>query len=205
MNTRFITFEGGEGAGKSTQIQLTADFLRKQGLEVVVTREPGGTQGAENVRDMLVRDTGYTFTPKAELALMYGARVDHTEKIIQPALENGSWVLCDRYADSSRVYQGIAQSVGLKTVQALHDALLEGFEPDITFFIDVPVNTGLSRTKIRDSNEDRFENMDTSFHEKIRNGFLKIADKNARFSIIDGTQDIDNVFSQIKSVLKAYV
>ena len=197
--------KGGEGAGKSTQIQLTADFLREQGIEVVVTREPGGTQGAENVRDLLVRDTGYTFTPKAELALMYGARVDHTEKIIQPALESGSWVLCDRYADSSRVYQGIAQNVGLKTVQALHDALLEGFEPDITFFIDVPVDVGLNRTRSRDGDEDRFENMDTSFHEKIRNGFLKISDKNARFSIIDGTQDIDNVFSQIKSVLKAYV
>ena len=205
MNARFITFEGGEGAGKSTQIQLTADFLREQGIEVVVTREPGGTQCAENVRDLLVRDTGYTFTPKAELALIYGARVDHTEKVIQPALESGSWVLCDRYADSSRVYQGIAQNVGLKTVQALHDALLEGFEPDITFFIDVPVDTGLNRTQSRDGDEDRFENMGTSFHEKIRNGFLKISDKNARFSIIDGTQDIDNVFSQIKSVLKAYV
>ena len=166
MNARFITFEGGEGAGKSTQIQLTADFLREQGIEVVVTREPGGTQGAENVRDLLVRDTGYTFTPKAELALIYGARVDHTEKVIQPALESGSWVLCDRYADSSRVYQGIAQNVGLKTVQALHDALLEGFEPDITFFIDVPVDVGLNRTQSRDGDEDRFENMDTSFHEK---------------------------------------
>ena len=205
MQPRFITFEGGEGAGKSTQIKRVAEYLGSQGIDVVVSREPGGTQGAENIRNLLVRDTGYTFTPKAELALMYGARVDHTEKVIKPALASGKWVLCDRYADSSRVYQGIAQDVGEKCVQAVHDALLEGFEPDATFFIDVPVEVGLARTRTRNDDEDRFENMNTLFHQKIRDGFLSIADKNARFSIIDGSQDIDNVFHQIKTIIKAYL
>ncbi len=205
MTPRFLTFEGGEGAGKSTQIQKVSDFLVSQGIDVIITREPGGTQGAEMVRDILVKNTGYAFTPLAELALMYGARVDHTEKVIKTALKKGVWVLCDRYADSSRVYQGLAQGVGLKIVQDLHDTLLSGFEPDGTFFIDVPVNVGLSRTLGRGSDEDRFEKLDSSFHEKIRSGFLALAEKNPRFSVIDGTQDMDTVFEDIRSVVQGYL
>ncbi|NWG45714.1 MAG: dTMP kinase [Alphaproteobacteria bacterium] len=173
---RFITFEGGEGAGKSTQIARLAARLGAEGREVVVTREPGGTQGAEAIRSLLVTGATDRWTPLAELLLHYAARADHLDRLIRPALARGAIVLCDRFADSSRAYQGLAQGLGLERVEALDRVVTGRTQPDLTLILDIDPAEGLARAgRSGAGDETRYERMGTPFHDRLRAAFLEIA------------------------------
>ncbi|WP_085904879.1 dTMP kinase [Kiloniella majae] len=194
----FISLEGGEGAGKSTQIKRLSQRLDKYLYKNTCTREPGGTPGAELIRDLLVRGDASRWTPKTEALLMFAARQEHVEKVIKPTLEKGEWVICDRFADSSVAYQGIGHGLGAKKITDLHDWVLGDFQPDLTLILDLPVSVGLGRTRGHDLGENRFEGMETSFHERMRDGFLSIAKHTPkRCIVIDATQSLDDVESSI--------
>ncbi|HSA82022.1 MAG TPA: dTMP kinase [Geminicoccaceae bacterium] len=171
---RLITFEGGEGAGKSTQVARLAADLRAARLTVLATREPGGTPGGEAIRSLLVDGPPARWSPLTETLLLLAARHDHVLRVIEPALAAGDWVLCDRFSDSTRVYQGIAGAVGLSLVDQLHRAILGDLEPDLTLILDLPVPVGLARRRAS-AGENRFERMAEAFHERVRGGFLSIA------------------------------
>jgi dTMP kinase len=172
---RFITFEGGEGAGKSTQVRLLADRLAPSGTEVVVTREPGGSTGAEAIRELLVTGSTDRWSGVTETLMMYAARRDHIERVIGPALERGAWVLCDRFADSTRAYQGAGEAVEPTLIAALEKHVLEGVRPDLTLILDLPVEAGLARAGGRPEVQSRFEAKGRPFHERLRQAFLEIA------------------------------
>ena len=191
---RFITFEGGEGAGKSTQVRRLADRLDSRDIDVLATREPGGTPGGEAIRDLLVRGETDRWTPLAEALLNYAARQEHLERIIGPALAAGQWVISDRFADSTLAYQGMAGDVGRDAILTLDQMVVGNRKPDLTFILDVPVQHGLDRTIRRPDNEDRFERMDGLFHERLRQAFLIIAEEAPnRCVVIDGTGPVDDV------------
>ncbi|MDD7908821.1 dTMP kinase [Pseudovibrio exalbescens] len=198
MAGKFITFEGGEGAGKSTQIARLKDRLEKSGVDVIATREPGGTAGAEMVRSVLLSGAARLYGPEAEAVLFNAARADHVDTLIKPALEAGKWVLCDRFADSSRVYQGEA-GVSDALIDQLQEVAIDGHEPDMTLLIDVPTEVGLARVTQRSEKgaehaPDRFEQDTIETHERRRQLFLKIAENAAhRFVVIDGSQSLDAV------------
>ncbi len=171
----FITFEGGEGAGKSTQIRRLADRLRALNHEVVLTREPGGSPGAEAIRDIVLNGPPERWSPVTETLLMYASRRDHIERVIRPALEAGKVVLCDRFADSTRAYQGAGGQVDARLIDVLETTVLEGVRPDLTLILDLPVEAGLARALSRGGGEDRFEAKGAAFHERLRQAFLQIA------------------------------
>jgi dTMP kinase len=186
---RFVTFEGGEGAGKSSQITTLAERLRGRGLEVVQTREPGGSPGAECVRHVLLGGAGEIFGPVAEACLFAAARADHVDRTIRPALRDGAWVLCDRFYDSSRVYQGGA-GVKPEILRLLEDIAVDDVRPDLTILLDVPAEIGLARAGARRGNAaaDRFEREGVEIHEGRRNAFLELARAEpARFVVVDAT------------------
>ncbi|WP_020593553.1 dTMP kinase [Kiloniella laminariae] len=194
----FISLEGGEGAGKSTQLRSLSNRLRDAGIKNICTREPGGTAGAEEIRNLLVRGDAARWTPKTEALLMYAARQEHVEEVIKPALKKGVWVLCDRFADSSMAYQGIGHGLGVDKIAALNHWVLGDFRPDLTLVLDLPVSVGLSRTQGHSVGENRFEGMDTAFHERMRQGFLSIAKANSeRCIVIDATASADVVAENI--------
>ncbi|MEQ9813177.1 MAG: dTMP kinase [Azospirillaceae bacterium] len=187
----FITFEGGEGSGKSTQAARLAAHLRERGLAVVLTREPGGSPGAEAIRKLLVEGDTARWTGRGELFLHFAARADHVERVIQPALARGACVVCDRFTDSTMAYQGYAHGLGREAVERLADVCHPGLKPDITFLLDIPVEVGMKRSGLRDSAENRYERMPLEFHERIRNAFLDIASRDAeRIRLIDASADI---------------
>lgn len=171
----FITLEGGEGAGKSTQARLLAEALRGRGLDVIGTREPGGSKGAEDIRALLVTGELGRWDPMTEALLHYAARRDHCRRVIAPALVSGRWVVCDRFADSTMAYQGYGHQLGRETIRRLDALVLDGFKPDLTVILDLPVEQGLARAGGRGGAEDRYERMDVAFHERLREGFLEIA------------------------------
>ena len=175
MRGRFLTLEGGEGAGKTTLIKTLKDWLSGQGIDVVVTREPGGTPGAEVLRDILLNGSTDRWSPVTEALLMYAARVDHVERLIEPALARGAWVISDRFSDSTRAYQGVAGGVSADRIQNIHAAALGGFYPDLTLILDLDPKVGLARTVARGEEATRFERFDTSFHDRLRQAFLDIA------------------------------
>jgi len=190
---RFITFEGGEGAGKSTQLEHLAGRLAGQGLDVVTTREPGGTEGAEAIRELIVHGPAERWRPLSELYHFLAARDDHLHRAILPALDRGAWVVCDRFADSSRIYQGHAGGLGIDLVDALHAPLLAGFRPDLTLLLDVPLEVGIERCAARGVIT-RFETKSRAYHERVREGFLMLARNEAeRFVVVDAAQDVDAV------------
>lgn len=200
---RFITFEGGEGAGKSTQIKRLASTLQLQGLDVVATREPGGTDGAEAIRALVVQGTADRWDPLTELFLIMAARQDHVQRLILPALQQGQWVISDRFFDSSRVYQGIAGGLGLDLIDRFHEPVLPDAMPDLTVVIDLDPEIGLARAA-RQGHEERFEAKGLSFHQQVRDGFLALADRDrARFLVIDGNQSADAVSAAIYDGVKA--
>lgn len=210
MQGHFISFEGGEGAGKSTQIARLKAFLERCGKEVVVTREPGGSPGAEKIRAMLLSGDARDLGPRGEAMLFAAARADHVDSLIRPALEKGSWVLCDRYADSTRVYQGEA-GVDLEYLKLLETAAVAGVRPELTLLIDVPAEIGLARVQQRSQTDtsggpDRFEGESLHVHNRRRQGFLDLAREEAyRFAVIDGSKDLDTVETAIrKAVLAAF-
>jgi len=195
---RFITFEGGEGAGKSTQVQRLAARLKAEGREVLTTREPGGSPGAESIRDIVLRGDADRWSPVTETLLMYAARRDHVERVIRPALARGAWVVCDRFADSTRAYQGAAGGVDPALIAALEAHILETTRPDLTLIFDMPVAVGLERAHARAGAEMRFESKGHAFHERLRDGFLAIARAEpARCAVIDAAGSLDEVEGRV--------
>jgi dTMP kinase len=200
---RFITVEGGEGAGKSTQVTLLLPWLRARGLEVIQTREPGGADGAERVRELLVTGAAERWTPMAETLLHYAARADHLERTIRPALASGIWVVCDRFADSTAAYQGYGQGASLEFIASLFAAVVGDTAPDLTFILDLPVIDGLRRAAARPGHEHRYERMAAEFHERLRAGFLAIArGEPGRCVVIDAGRGIDAVQADIRAHLQ---
>jgi dTMP kinase len=183
---RFITFEGGEGAGKSTQLKRLVARLEASGREVVATREPGGSPGAESIRELVLKGAADRWSPVTETLLMYAARRDHVERVIRPALARGAWVVCDRFADSTRAYQGAAGGVDPALIAAMETHVLGETRPDLTLIFDMPVEVGLERAHARAGSEMRFESKGLAFHERLREGFLAIARAEpGRCAIID--------------------
>ncbi len=175
---KFVTFEGGEGAGKSTQAKLLAESLEQAGIETLQTREPGGTFGAEAIRDLVLEGTTDRWSGMTELLLMYAARIDHVEKLIKPALDRGVWVISDRFADSSLAYQGYARGLGAEQVKAVHKVVMGGFEPDLTIVFDMDPVLAQKRVETRGEHLTRFDAESLEFHKTLRHAFLEIAEEN---------------------------
>lgn len=203
---RFITLEGGEGAGKSTQCQRLAEALRRMGTTVLTTREPGGSPGAEAIRALLVSGETSRWDGMTELLLLYAARRDHLQKTVLPALRRGEWVISDRFADSTAAYQGYGLSVPLETIETLHSIVVDGLRPDLTLILDIPVEAGLARAGRRDGETggaNRYERMDLAFHERLRQGFLAIAAAEPnRCAVIDAAGDADAVFDAVRQAVE---
>lgn len=202
----FVTFEGGEGAGKSTQIHRLADALRARGHEVVVTREPGGSQGAEAVRHVLLSGAAESFGTRMEAILFAAARNDHVEEIIRPALGQGKVVLCDRFMDSSRVYQGVTGNLEPDFIETLQRVAINGVVPDCTLMLDLPAKAGLERAKRRgaagDVAPDRFEKEEIETHEKRREAFLDIASREPeRCHVVNAMQSEEAIAAEIVSIV----
>lgn len=196
---RFITLEGGEGAGKSTQIRLLAEALRATGIDVVTTREPGGSPGAEAVRDLLVNGDPGRWLPVSEAMLLSAARHDHVMRTIRPALESGRWVLCDRFADSTLAYQGYGHGLDHRVLTTLRDIAVGDTVPDLTLILDIDPALGLARAAARRGGEDRYERMQVAFHERLREGYQAIAKAEpSRCALIDASVGIDAIQAAIR-------
>ncbi|NOD34829.1 MULTISPECIES: dTMP kinase [unclassified Ruegeria] len=199
----FLTFEGIDGSGKSTQARMLADQLRLQGHEVVLTREPGGSPGAEEIRRLVLEGDPDRWSAETELLLFTAARRDHLERTIEPALAAGKVVICDRFADSTRMYQGLSRGNLRGLVDQLHNLMI-GREPDMTLLIDMDPETGLSRAKGRQGTEERFEDFGPDLQKKMRAGFLALADEfSGRFRIVDGNRDMDSVAQDVTDIVQA--
>jgi dTMP kinase len=195
---RFITLEGGEGAGKSTQQNRLVARLTELGHDVVATREPGGSIGGEAIRELLVNGAPDRWSATTEVLLMNAARRDHLERRIIPALERGAWVVCDRFADSTRAYQGAGGDADPALIEAVERAVVGDRRPDLTLILDLPVEDGLRRASFRGGGEARFEAKGTEFHQRLRDGFLAIAAaESERCAVIDAAQPVDGVAEAI--------
>ncbi len=200
---RFITLEGGEGAGKSTQARRLAAALRGAGLDIIETREPGGSPGAEEIRRLLTAGEPARWSPMAETLLHFAARADHVRRTIRPALAAGRWVCCDRFADSTMAYQGYGHGIDRDFIARLAGAVLGDLRPDLTLIFDLPVEQGLARAAARSGHEDRYEKMDRSFHEALRRGFLDIAGQDPqRCVVIDAGGDEAMTWQQVGAALR---
>ncbi|CAA7617454.1 Thymidylate kinase [Candidatus Terasakiella magnetica] len=201
---KFITLEGGEGAGKSTQLRLLADALRAQDIMVVTTREPGGSPGAEAIRTLLVEGAVERWDGVTEALLHFAARRDHLVKTVWPALERGAWVICDRFADSTLAYQGFGHGLDPKVIESLYRVAVGHFAPDLTLVMDLPVEKGLERAGLRGGAEDRYERMGLGFHQRLRQGFLGIAASNPmRCAVIDAAQTPVDVHKMVMATVRA--
>jgi len=202
----FISFEGGEGAGKSTQIRILAETLRSRGLEVVVTREPGGSPGAEAIRHVLLSGAAEAFGVRMEAMLFAAARNDHVEEVIRPALESGAVVLCDRFLDSSRVYQGTTGNLETDFIETLQRIAVDGTMPDLTLIFDIPAVDGLARARKRaddGATPDRFEKEELETHEKRREAYLDIAlNEPRRCRVVDAKQPQERVTEDVLSMVE---
>ena len=204
----FISLEGGEGSGKTTQINHIVNMLSERGYDVITTREPGGVPEAESIRNLLVQRDGGQWNAISEVLLLFAARSMHVEKLIKPALSEGKVVICDRFSDSTIAYQGYGRGLDLDTIREIERLSIGNFKPDLTFILDIDVRTGLKRSTARlsgeDSTEDRFERMDIEFHEKLREGFLEIARKNeGRCYILNAGQGVEQLCDEIKNIILA--
>ena len=209
---KFISLEGGEGAGKTTQIKMLADTLKAAGFDPVITREPGGAPGAEMIRRLLVEGDIDRWQPMTEALLHFAARLEHVRETIAPALEEGQWVVSDRFSDSTIAYQGYGHDLGQETMARLHELVLGGFQTDLTLILDIPVEAGLARAGKREAGkieagesagEDRYERMDLNFHRRLRDGFLDIARRNSeRCLIVDADQAPDQVHTLIREIVQ---
>jgi len=204
LRGRFITFEGGEGSGKSTQIKRLESWLLSRGIGVVLTREPGGVEEAEALRNLLLQGAADRWDPISETLLFQAARIQHVRHKILPALERGYWVLCDRFLDSTLVYQGIGKGVSQEWIRDLYLRSMPDIFPDLTILLDIDVAAGLYRAKARADKEQRFENMHLSFHEKVRQGFLAIAESEPiRLKVIDASGTQDEVTARIVEFVRS--
>ena len=203
MSGNFISFEGGEGSGKSTQVGLLSAAFEAANLPFIATREPGGTQSAELIRGLLVAGTHEPWGNLGETLLFQAARSEHIEKLIAPALIAGKTVICDRFVDSTIVYQGIGKVVGVEYIKNLHRICFGNFMPNLTILLDISPKNGLSRACARNNNETRFEGLDTKFHQLIRNGFLQLAnDDPQRFVVLNAEQNPDDLHKQIVKIIR---
>mgnify|MGYP001444225357 FL=1 len=197
MNNLFITFEGGDGSGKSTQVNLLKDYLDNLNFETIKTREPGGTPSAEILRDLLTTGEVEKWTPMSEALLMWASRYEHLIQVIEPALNSGKNVICDRFYDSTYAYQGVAHNLGIDKMEKLKKIIIGDIEPDVTFVLDIDPKVGLKRSLDRSNQENRFESYNIDFHNKIRIAFLEIAKKNKnRCVVVDASlneQEINNL------------
>lgn len=197
----FITLEGGEGSGKSTQIRLLADALAGIGIDTIVTREPGGAPGAEEIRELLVTGDPMRWSPLAEALLHYAARREHMRHALLPALDAGRWVLCDRFADSTMAYQGYGHGLGRELMGALHALVVPDLVPTLTIVLDIPPEEGLERAATR-GGADRYERMGPEFHHRLREGFLDIARREPeRCAVIDATGTVEQVHAAVCTVV----
>ncbi|NDH62825.1 MAG: dTMP kinase [Alphaproteobacteria bacterium] len=200
---RFITLEGGEGAGKSTQIARLKDKLERLGHAVVATREPGGAPGAEMVRKLLVEGPAERWDGTTEALLHFAARRDHLRSTVWPALKRGAWVISDRFADSTIAYQGYGYGVDRRMLDKLYGIAVGDFRPDLTLILDLPVETGLGRAAARRGSETRYESLAVDFHGRVRAGFLEIATADpGRCIVIDATRDIEAVAAAIAAAVR---
>lgn len=191
---RFITIEGGEGAGKTTQVGLLVAALERAGIPTRATREPGGSPGAEAIRRLLLEGDSERWDAVGEALLLVAARSDHVARLIAPSLAKGIWVVSDRFADSTLAYQGYGRGLALEDLATLHRFALGSFAPDLTVILDLPAETGLARAAARPNVDDRFERLDRAFHERLRQGFRQIAaEDGARCVLIDGSADPQTV------------
>lgn len=201
----FISFEGIDGSGKSTQAKRLAEYLRTEGRDVVLTREPGGSPGAEEIRALVLQGDPDRWSPQTEILLFTAARRDHLERTIGPALDAGKVVICDRFADSTRMYQGLSRGDLRQMVDDLHDRMI-GVEPDLTILIDMDPAQGLNRALARNTVEERFEDFGVDLQEKMRAGFLALAEQYAdRFVVIDGARGMDAVASDVTATALAHL
>ncbi len=198
----FLTFEGIDGSGKSSQAHKLAEHLRSKGHDVVLTREPGGSEGAEEIRRLVLEGDPDRWSAETEILLFTAARRDHLERTIEPALAAGKVVICDRFADSTRMYQGLSRGDLRGLVDQLH-RLMIGREPDLTILIDMDPQTGLSRAKGRQGTEERFEDFGLDLQQKMRAGFLALANEfSQRFRVIDGNRDMDSVARDVTEIVE---
>jgi len=207
--SRFITFEGTEGCGKSTQLSLLADHLRRQGLQVRITREPGGCPISDAIRQILLDPSSAGMDPQTELFLYAAARAQHMAEVILPALSRGEIVLCDRFTDATLAYQGYGRGLDLEAVRALNRDATGGREPDLTLLLDIPLETGLTRAITRNSDADmdegRFEQEALSFHRRVREGYLALARSEQRFRVVPATGSIDEVAQRIRQTVDPWL
>lgn len=200
MNGKFISLEGIEGAGKSTQMAFIADYLQSKNIDVVLTREPGGTELGEQVRDLLLTPRNEKMVDDAELLLMFAARVQHLQQKILPALNNGQWVISDRFVDATFAYQGGGRGIDAGRIQSLADWSLQGVSTDLTFLFDLPVAVGQERVTSRGHAKDRFELEKHSFFDKVRDAYLQAASAQpARIKVIDAAQPVNHIQDQLRA------
>lgn len=189
-----IVLDGVDGAGKGVQSRLLRQAFEDAGLDCLLTREPGGSQGAEQIRELLVTGEPDRWDSMTELLLMYAARRSHLRETVWPSLQRGTWVICDRYADSSRAFQGLAGNLGLETVEKLHQLVVGSFEPSLVLILDIPETVALQRAKLRGGGEDRFERKGADYHSRVRQAFLDIAELgDDSYRVINARQTIDEV------------
>ncbi len=199
---KFITFDGIDGAGKTTQINLLADKLRQQGKTVYITREPGGTALAEKIRALLL-STDNEMAPITELLLMFASRAEHVETVLRPKIENGEWIICSRFSDATTAYQGYARGVDLEKIKAVADVVHGDFNPDLSLFLDLPAEVAAERRIGRGEATDRIEAEDIAFMKAVRNGYLDIAKKEPiRCKLIDATDNIEQMAANIWQAVK---
>jgi dTMP kinase len=208
----FITLEGGEGAGKTTQIVHLAGFLAQQGVKFILTREPGGTDLGKQIRSVLLNPDHAGMAAQTELLLYMADRAEHIHTVIRPALAGGTSVLCDRFFDATRVYQGVARGLAAEWIGQLHDRVFDGFKPDLTLLLDLPPEVGLARARrqlekgMRSRRESRFEDETLAFHQRVREGYLALAHQEpGRFRVIDAGQDELRVRQEIQAAVAAFM
>ena len=202
----FITFEGGEGSGKTTQINFLSQYLKLKSFKVLVTREPGGSDGAESIRKLLVTGNANRWDVETEALLMYAARRDNFIRLIKPSLNDGKIVISDRFSDSTRVYQGLVGGISEYKINTLHSFCLGEIEPDLTFLLDINYHDGLARANARISNENRFESKGDKFHKSIRKAYLKLASENpSRIHVIDASKSTNQIKLNIFKIIDKYI
>lgn len=198
----FITLEGPEGSGKTSQLPALADYLRDAGYDVLVTREPGGTAVGDQIREILMNLQNVSIIPRTEILLFLAARAQHVDEVIRPALAAGKVVLCDRFGDSTLAYQGFGHKTDLDTLQALLDFSTGGLKPDLTLLVDVPIQEGMSRKQANSVEWNRMDAYALAFHERVRQGYLALAEAEPeRWLIIDATQDKESVQESLRKAI----